>query len=231
MKRIRQKNINTREHFNEVFQEKPQLYDSYKNILFYNKALNLNLFSGKYLDYGCGNGDPLNKLKNIYNDLDIIGVDLSDEVINKNKIKYQNCTFITTDEFWDKPIEVNSIVSTHTFEHIENPKEILTNLLKLTDKLFIIVPYEDSWKECAQHIWRYDLNSFDFIKPDLALPGLINEAGNQEVIYYWNKNKVDYNKNKIKLTFFIRKLKYHKYIGVIKKIYKKTYENNSPVTS
>lgn len=234
MKRIRTKNINTREHFNEVFRETPDLYDSYTNINLYNKLLNLGLFNdGKYLDYGCGNGNALFKLKNEHGELNVIGVDISNEVIEKNKLMYNNCFFKTTDDFWTDPVKVNSVVSTHTFEHIEDPVEISKKLLDLTDKLFIIVPYKDSWKKCLQHIWRYDRKSFDFIKPDLVLSGFINEAGNQEVIYYWDKNfkKNFWKKFLLKKKFDIQKIMYHRYTGVIKKIIKLFYENNSSSTS
>lgn len=219
MRRIRSNNINTAEHFDELFSEHFETYNSYKNITHYNTLLHLHLFdSASYGDYGCGNGGALSELKTKYNIPSVYGIDISDEVIKK-KMKYETIHFLTTQEYLSSPITLETTVSTHTFEHLDDPKSTVHILLQNTQKLFIIVPYKESWGECPEHVWMFDTQSFSYLKPDLALPGIINEAGYRELCFYWSRSK------HFTLTPFalflakIRILYNSSYLGILKYIY------------
>ncbi len=218
MKRIRKENINTGEHFDKVFQASPELYDSYQNIEFYNTALNLHLFDGQYTDYGCGNGEPLYKASTRHHLTAVMGVDISSSIIETNKQKYPSITFMTVDEYMNKNLEADTIISTHTFEHVEDPHTLAQQLLKRARKrFFIIVPYKDSWKECDEHVWRYDRHSFDSLDPSYALPGITNRGGNTEILYFWDKEKKHHQSLLTRMVFFIKKIPHHSHRGLIKK--------------
>ncbi len=191
MERIRYENLNTSKNFNKVFAKQFDLYDSYKNINYYNDVLGLLIFNGEsYLDFGCGGGGPLNKIKQKYPLINIVGVDISDFVIERNAELFPKCNFYTVDEFFKNNFKVDNILSSHTFEHVENPLELANHLLSRANKsLTIIVPFEDSWRECDQHLWRFDKKSFESLKPSLIVVGLTNRGANTEIIFYWNKNR------------------------------------------
>lgn len=216
MERIRQKNVNTSETFNEVFSKKFNLYDSYQNIYYYNDALGLSLFDGdSYLDFGCGGGEPLSRVKRDHQNLLVVGVDISDFVICQNKSLFPECVFYTTDEFSRNFLKIDHILSSHTFEHVENPMETAAYLLSRANKsLTIIVPNEDSWKECEQHLWRFDKNSFDSLNPSLKITGLINRGANKELIFHWDKTGGSGRKSKFLFNF--RKIFRHHPIGLLK---------------
>jgi SAM-dependent methyltransferase len=216
MERIRQKNVNTSETFNEVFARKFDLYNSYKNIGYYNNALSLALFSGEsYLDFGCGGGEPLSRIKRDCQNLRVIGVDISDFVINRNKDIFPECDFYTTNEFSRNFFKIDHVLSSHTFEHVENPLEMAAYLLSRANKsLTIIVPNEDSWKECEQHLWRFDKHSFDSLNPSLKISGLINRGANMELIFHWDK--VGEAGKRSNLLFNFRKIFRHNPIGLLK---------------
>lgn len=218
MKRIREKNINTQEHFNEVFNENANLYDSYKNIEIYNKLLKLELFSGaSFLDFGCGNAAGLYKTLKTHSTTDVYGVDISNVIIDANREQYPSIHFLTTNEFDTKKPTADTIISTHTLEHTEDPKAVVKKLLSISNKkMFVIVPYKTSWNKCAEHLWEFDKKSFDNLSPTYALPGIINEAGYQEILYFWDKNQ---RRSKLSLlSFYIKINRHHSFKGVFKKL-------------
>ncbi len=142
------------------------------------------------MDYGCGGGAPLAGVKKRFDLAEAAGVDISDYAIRKNKELFPECEFFTVDEFWKNNRRYDNILSSHTFEHIENPLLIAEKLLQNCKESFtIIVPCGDSWKDCEQHLWRFDRHSFDKLRPTFAVGGLTNWAGNSELIFHWAKNR------------------------------------------
>jgi len=222
MRRIRDINVNTQETFNEVFKNNFFTYDDYKNIKYYNRILRLDLFSSySFLDYGCGNGNALSGIKKKYKSLRVFGVDISNFVIDKNRQLFPDCEFLTVEDFSERNMEFDSILSSHTFEHVEDPMFLAEFLLSKAKKNFIIiVPDRDSWAECEQHIWRFDKGSFDKLKPTFKIRGLINRAGNTELLFFWSKNKKYLNFFIALLLFPLFNVFRNNYIGVVKKILK-----------
>lgn len=222
MKRIRSKNVNTTETFDEVFQSNIGYYNSYGNIRYYNKSLGLKLFdASSYLDYGCGGGIQLQGLVDSRPGLRVMGVDISEFVIAKNKSLYPDCFFFTVDSFWETEAGADNILSSHTFEHVEDPLVVAKKLLDRCGKsLTIIVPHEESWAECEQHIWKFDLNSFKQLNPTLVTTGLTNRAGNTELIIHWRKDGKRFSLF-LMFVFHLRKLYKNHPIGMLKVILKK----------
>jgi len=223
MKRIREKNINTANTFNLAFQDNFSVFNNYKNILFYNKFLQLNLFnSGSYLDYGCGGGEALSKIKANHPNSQVFGVDISDYVIKKNSELFKGISFLTIEDYYKNNLNIDNILSSHTFEHIEDPIFIAKQLLERINKKFIIiVPYKDSWQECEQHLWCFNEHSFDILKPTWVMKGIINRAANRELIFCWDKDNS--NKKLIYPVFIYEWLMFYKHhpIGLLKIFLKK----------
>ncbi len=221
MKRIRSNNINTQEHFNDVFKEDLFRYNSYENIKFYNKTLfNKSMFSyNTYLDYGCGGASGMNSVKDVHPSTRFIGVDISSFVVRENKKRFPQCDFYEVEELLNSDSKFDVVLSSHTFEHIQNPLEIASLLLKKTNKIMIIiVPYADSWNECGEHLWEYDKHSFDSLAPTSVYIGLTNKAGNTEIIYVWDKRGK--KKKKSKLLFNIKKIPKQSFLGLLRRLFR-----------
>lgn len=188
MKRIIKENINTAEHFDQFFKKNFDVYDSYKNIVFYDKLLGSKMFRGaSYLDFGCAGGTSLAKIKEKFPTLSVIGVDISAYCIEANKEKFPVCSFYTDKDFFQTDFSVDNILSSHTIEHLENPIETIKYLLGRTkSSVLVIVPYQDSWRG-EEHLWTFDEKSFISLNPTLACKGLANESKNTELIFYWKK--------------------------------------------
>ncbi len=190
MRRIRGKNLNSGEYFDQVFRHNFDLYDNYQNIKHYDSKYGLGLFSGdSYLDYGCGGGWGLSEIKKEKPHLNIYGVDISEYCISQNRKKYPTCNFLTVEEFTKSNFPIGHILSSHTLEHVDDPKNLAAYLLgRAGSTLTIIVPYKNSWSDCAEHLWRFNRRSFDFLKPTLVIRGLTNQAGNTEIVFHWEKD-------------------------------------------
>lgn len=219
MKRIREENINTGEHFDEVFQDSEEVYSSYPQIQLYDSLFRLRLFDAKsILDYGCGNANALAKLAS-ERKIDAIGVDVSSSIIEKNRKNFPSLLFYTTEEMDNQNISVDTVICTHTLEHVDNPLELAKKLLLLSQKKFlIIVPYKESWNKCPEHLWEFNKRSFDSLSPSYVQVGLTNSAGYTEIIYFWDKEAAKSNNLSVKLGNTFKLIPKHSYKGIIKKI-------------
>lgn len=83
---------------------------------------------GKVLDLGCGVG----KLTELIKADDYVGIDIDKESIDEAKKSYPNYTFFEFKEFEinDNAMKFDTIVSMAVIEHVKNPEEFLTNLVK-----------------------------------------------------------------------------------------------------
>lgn len=219
MKRIRNENINTGEHFDELFTEQKDVYSSYNQIKLYDTLFSLGLFAeGTILDYGCGNANSLAQIVT-EKKLQGIGVDISSTIIQKNKNDFPTLIFKTVEEFNSSVTISETVICTHTLEHTDNPLEIAEKLLSVaTKKLFIIVPYKESWNKCPEHLWEFDKNSFNSLSPTLVLVGKVNEAGYTEIMYFWDKTSKKKPDLLLKTLYTIKLIKHHSLKGIIKKI-------------
>jgi 2-polyprenyl-3-methyl-5-hydroxy-6-metoxy-1,4-benzoquinol methylase len=104
--------------------------------------------NGSVLEIGCGFGKTLNWIFEKNNSLDIVGSDLSKIAIDKAQIFYPHIKFICEDaETIKHDKQYDLIINSQTLEHVDNPKIIIKNMMKLSKKngvIFITVPYPNS---------------------------------------------------------------------------------------
>ena len=150
----------------------------------------------------------------------VIGVDISDAIINENMSRYPGVEFMTLDQYIKSDVIVDHIVTTHTVEHVDAPADLVEDFINIAQKdVTVIVPYKDSWIECEEHMWMFDETSFQNISVrPIVIMGKTNKAGNTELLFYFCKNeekkervrkaisrKKRYPRYRYKLFWFLRK--------------------------
>jgi len=114
----------------------PPLEDDIRRFNLYNKILT----NKSILDFGCGRGEFLKKLKTEGVSSNLIGVELNEinrEIINRDGI-------ICLKEIKHNSKKYDFIFLNHVFEHLIDPINILTNLRKLLNdngKIIIEIPH------------------------------------------------------------------------------------------
>jgi len=163
-------NVNTTEYWNAKFRITKQFrFYPFKRLLPFLPE------EGKMLDVGCALGEFCSIIKN-NTSIDIEGLDFSFEAIHKipKDIRAWCCDFLEN-EFVDKSFDIISCVE--VLEHIENYKEWIKELKRLSNIILISVPAYDDTQSYAEHINYFtpeDLKSL--FKPyKIVNSGMINE--------------------------------------------------------
>lgn len=161
------KNINTRDYWEYRFSSGDwslkQGENQTKNFAL-GQVPHLNIdknFNGTILDFGCGLGDAIPVYKDYYPNAHLIGVDISQSAIEQCMTKYGNLAKFIKGECEDVP-NVDVIIASNVFEHLDGDKEIASRLLAKCNSLYIIVPYKES-PLIHEHINYYDKDSFNLL--------------------------------------------------------------------
>lgn len=87
------------------------------------------------LEIGCGTGEFLKLLKGIKPELEITGIDISDEAVGLAKEKGVNCLNFSAEEFAEKSTEQYDLVlAFEVLEHVFYPFSLIKSLLELEKK-------------------------------------------------------------------------------------------------
>jgi ubiquinone/menaquinone biosynthesis C-methylase UbiE len=163
MKRIRKENINTKERYSKIFNNKDiakiDFNKTYAEIIY-----DFLLKEGSIIDVGCWKGEYLNYWINKNPKLKSLGIDFSDEALNYIKKNFPKIEVKNIDiDNKLLPFKDNSFdmaVCLEVLEHIENPKLLISELIRIIKKRIIIsVPYELEVKS-PFHIWEFNILDF-----------------------------------------------------------------------
>ena len=114
-----------------------------------------NIKPTSVLDAGCGTGFLLGNIDNILDNCELIGIDFSLPLMTK-KLSKNNFKFIQGDINYNlKQFKTNSIdfvICAHVLEHLDNPKELIIELRRITRlKLILICPLEKPFRWGLNH--------------------------------------------------------------------------------
>jgi len=119
-------------------------------------------FSGTILDFGCGLGDAMPIYHKAFPDAKLVGIDISEQAIQKCKRKYDSiASFISGDH--NSVPNVDVIIASNVFEHLTDDVLIATHLLKKCKQLMIIVPFREQKPLSSEHVNTYAENYFRHI--------------------------------------------------------------------
>lgn len=154
-------------------------------------------------DAGCAEGDGTNLLANKFNNLDVVGIDFSNEAISKAKEYYPNVDYAQGD-IKNLPQNYDVIICSNVLEHFSNPFEIIPKMLQNTKQhLILMVPFleDDRIKE---HMYTFEYKSFPieidnfqlsyFKEIDCKLIEGTHWYGKQAIIIYSKKVNIEITK-------------------------------------
>lgn len=91
----------------------------------------------KILDIGCGTGQLINEISELYNDVNYLGIDVAENMIeiarksNKNKnIKFKNSSI----ESFESNEKYDIIICTHAFPYFSNKQEMIKKMAELCNE-------------------------------------------------------------------------------------------------
>lgn len=91
----------------------------------------------KILDIGCGTGQLINEISELYNDVNYLGIDVAENMIeiarksNKNKnIKFKNSSI----ESFESNEKYDIIICTHAFPYFPNKQEMIKKMAGLCNE-------------------------------------------------------------------------------------------------
>lgn len=120
-------------------------------------------FNGILCDFGCAQGDAFPVYHSAFPHAKLIGIDFSKNAIKHSIKKYGNIANFICGGVQEVP-DSNIIISSHTFEHLEDDYVILKGLLRKCHKCFVIVPYRED-PIAKEHLRIYNKNSFSEFNP------------------------------------------------------------------
>ncbi|WP_431029110.1 methyltransferase domain-containing protein [Lysinibacillus sp. LZ02] len=130
------------------------------------KNINSNRFN--ICDVGCAEGDAVPVLNNKFYKSDVLGIDFSDEAIEKAKLNYSNYTFHqgaveTLEENYDV------MFCSNVLEHFVNPFGMLEKMMTKTDKhLILLLPFQE-YVRVSEHFFTFDYEHFELNLDDFRL--------------------------------------------------------------
>ena len=129
-------------------------YDNFKLLILSKTFKNI-------LDVGCGEGIITNYIKSLVNDVEIQGMDVSENIISKAKGSFPDINF-TVGSIQQIDIPSNSydlVTACEVLEHVENPLAALEELFRVSKKYVIVsVPNEPTWRISNMIRGKYTMN-------------------------------------------------------------------------
>lgn len=122
------------EHARKLY---PHIIDELSDIIFDN-----------LLDVGCGTGEILNSVKNIYPSASIYGIDISEEMLKKAKEKLLDTAEISLGDAEHLPYEngkFDLLMCTDSFHHYPNPQKAIEEFYRVLKKDGYLL-LADFWK-------------------------------------------------------------------------------------
>lgn len=86
------------------------------------------------IDVGCGTGEILNSVKNLYPAASIYGIDISEEMLKKAKEKLLNAAEISLGDAEHLPFEngmFDVLICTDSFHHYPNPQKAVKEFYRV----------------------------------------------------------------------------------------------------
>lgn len=159
MKKLRNENFNTPEHFNKSYKDKGISPDKERYELLISK-----FEGGRMIDIGCLDSMCCQEAKDKFRDGEYWGLDFADDVIEDLKEKYRYINYVEAN-FLGTGLEDNYfdyIVAGEVIEHTPEPERFLKEMFRILKKggtLALSTPLSEEVKNGSvsyDHIWSFE---------------------------------------------------------------------------
>ena len=160
MIKLIEKNINTPEYWNSIY-DKEISNNKYRiESERFEKVTNMIQDGSVVLDVGCGTGEFVNFLHSKKEKCVITGIDFSNIAIEEAKKRNPKCIFFTQDamEISKTFNDIDYVISFETLEHLSNPSSFINEIYKTLKKggvLFLSMPYNNNVTGGDEHIYSF----------------------------------------------------------------------------
>lgn len=110
-------------------------------------------------DAGCAEGQGTKLLHDFFKNSHVVGIDFSQEAINKAKNYYPEVSFSAQDvRQLDQSYDI--VFTSNTLEHFENPFEIAEQLMNKTNRYFVMLVPFNELNRIKEHFFTFTTSSF-----------------------------------------------------------------------
>ncbi|MGM1050162.1 MAG: methyltransferase domain-containing protein [Bacillota bacterium] len=153
-------------------------------------------------DIGCAEGDATQLLSQKFVDSEVVGIDFSEEAIERAQFYYPNLHFKSGDvNHLTEKYDV--IFSSNTLEHFSNPISIMEKLTENSEKFMVfLIPFQE-YSLIEEHFFTFDYKSFPlklknyllvfYQEIDCTLENSSYWQDKQIMVIYSNELTVDYS--------------------------------------
>jgi ubiquinone/menaquinone biosynthesis C-methylase UbiE len=177
------------------------------------KVLKIISKKGKILEVGCGEGLFLDVLSKVSPDLEIVGVDNWDEILNKTKerlkerknvslIKADGTNLPFEDNTFDTVVCVNVLLNISDFETVSRILKEMLRVCKLDGKIFFDIRNKRS------PIFKIQYKFVKYYDPDIKVPlNTYNIEDFNEIVNIKNLHYIGFPKNKFAPIIIVEAMK------------------------
>jgi len=160
MKRLKTININTPEHYNDIFRGRHfKIHKGISQVEIRADHLLRKFNGGKFLDIGCGLA--VNSLRALEMGAEVYAIDFSDKLIEHLSKEFPEINYSVQDartlSYEDNYFDY--IVMGEFLEHFDNPKEVISEAVRVlvsNGTLAVSVPLNDNGRYSErEHIWSF----------------------------------------------------------------------------
>jgi len=161
MKRLKTLNINTPEHYNDIFSGRHfKIHKGISQVEVRADHLLRKFNGGKFLDIGCGLA--VNSLRALEMGAEVHAIDFSDKLIEHLSNEFTEINYSVQDartlSYEDNYFDY--AVMGEFLEHFDNPKEVISEAVRVLVPggiLAVSVPFNDRGKYSErEHIWSFE---------------------------------------------------------------------------
>jgi len=115
-------------------------------------------FQGKFVDFGCGEGDAIPVFHRTWPLADYVGVDFSEEAVKVATARHGSHASFLVGNHESCPV-ADVILASNIMEHLDDDIGTVRALLRRCHDLFVVVPFEEQFL-IEEHVRRYRTDSF-----------------------------------------------------------------------
>lgn len=161
MKRVKETNINTLEHWDHEWAHRPpEIAERFRVVARILRDMGVHTV----LDIGCGDGTGYNVMKSSMPGVTYFGTDFSGVAIDHAKKEYPDAHFALA-EFNAQPFDPSSfdaVISQEVIEHLDEPLALLAEMRRLSrDVIIVTTPWGDEMGDLSEHVWEFMPEDFE----------------------------------------------------------------------